>query len=501
MAAIKITDTVLRDGHQSLLATRMRVADMLPIAEKLDSVGFHSLEVWGGATFDTALRFLKEDPWERLRLLKGKITKTPLQMLLRGQNAVGYRHYADDVVIRFCELSVQNGMNIFRIFDAVNDTRNLETAMRAVKQAGGHAQGTISYTISPVFNADTAVQMARELEQMGADSICLKDMAGLLSPYVAAEIISRIKQNTALPVALHTHCTSGQADMAVIKAVESGVDIVDTAISSMSHGTSQPPTESVVAALRGTEHDTGLNLELLAEIADYFSEVRPKYAAFESNIFGVDTAVLLHQMPGGMISNMVNQLREQGAESRLPEVLEEMPRVREDLGFPPLVTPTSQIVGAQAVLNVLMGERYKIVSNEVRQYLAGFYGRPPAPINQEVQKKVLGSRQPITDRPADHIAPEMDKAREEMKEFGGEGDEDALSFALFPQPAKDFFAWRTAGGGPEPETVAAIAATLAANEPPKPVAAAVNGVNGGGSKTSFSDAAWRYAQRVRGMRG
>lgn len=500
MPAIKVTDTVLRDGHQSLLATRMRTEDMLPIAEKLDSVGFHSLEVWGGATFDTALRFLKEDPWERLRLLKQRITKTPLQMLLRGQNAVGYRHYADDVVIRFCELSVANGMNIFRIFDAVNDTRNLETAMRAVKRAGGHAQGTISYTISPVFNADTAVQMAKELEQMGADSICLKDMAGLLSPFVAGEIISRIRAQTTLPIALHSHCTSGQADMAYMKAIEAGVDIVDTAISSMSHGTSQPPTESVVAALRGTAYDTGLNLEVLAEVADYFSVVRRKYAAFESNIFGVDAAVLLHQMPGGMISNMVNQLREQNAEHRLPEVLEEMPRVREDLGFPPLVTPTSQIVGAQAVLNVLMGGRYKIVSNEVRQYLAGFYGRPPAPINEAVRAQVLGNRQPITGRPADDIEPELEKARQEAAALGGSGDEDALTYALFPQPAKDFFAWREAGGGPEPEVVAGIAAALAANEPPAPVVVQRNGT-ADGPRSAFSEAAWKYASRARSMRG
>jgi len=500
MASIKITDTALRDGHQSLLATRMRTEDMLPICEQMDAAGYHSLEVWGGATFDTALRFLKEDPWERLRLLKRHITKTPLQMLLRGQNAVGYRRYADDVVIRFCELSVEHGMNIFRIFDAVNDTRNFETALRAVKRAGGHAQGTISYTISPVFNVDTAVNMAKELEQMGADSLCLKDMAGLLSPYMAAKIIAGIKQNTSLPLALHSHCTSGQADMAYIKAIEAGVDIVDTAISSMAHQTSQPPTESVVAALQGTSYETGLNLALLAEIAEYFSGVRRKYAAFESNIFGVDAAVLLHQMPGGMISNMVNQLREQGAVDRLPEVLEEMPRVREDLGFPPLVTPTSQIVGAQAVLNVLMGERYKLVSTEVRQYLAGFYGRPPAPINEEVRRKVLGEREPITDRPADHIAPELEQARTESATFGGTGDEDALSYALFPQPAKDFFAWRASGGGPEPEVVAAVAAALAAVElvKPAPVPVATNGASRGGN---FSEAAWRYANRTRTMRG
>lgn len=500
MAAIKIMDTVLRDGHQSLLATRMRTEDMLPIAEALDEVGYHSLEVWGGATYDTALRFLKEDPWERLRLLRGRLKKTKTQMLLRGQNVLGYRHYADDVVERFCELSVENGMDIFRIFDAVNDTRNMETAFRAVKKAGGHVQGTICYTISPVFTADTAVEMAKELEQMGADSLCLKDMAGLLGPFECGELIARIKAASSLPLALHSHCTSGQADMAYMKAIEAGVDILDTAISSFCHGTSHPPTESVVAALNHSDRSTGLNLELLAEIADYFTEVRHKYAGFESNIFGVDAAVLLHQMPGGMISNMVSQLREQNAVQRLPEVLEEMPRVRSDLGYPPLVTPTSQIVGAQAVLNVLMGERYKIVSNEVRQYLAGMYGRPPAPINEEVQRKVLGKRQPVTDRPADHIAPEMEKAREESAAIGGTNDEDALSYALFPQVAKDYFEWRAAGGGPEPEVVAAIAAVIAANEPPAPVqvtTVAANGAAGAG----FSEAAWRYANRTRVMRG
>jgi pyruvate/oxaloacetate carboxyltransferase len=502
MPPIKIMDTVLRDGHQSLLATRMRTEDMLPIAEAMDAVGYHSVETWGGATFDAALRFLKEDPWERLKLLKARFKRTPMQMLLRGQNVVGYRNYADDVVEAFCEKAVEHGMTIFRIFDAVNDTRNMETAFRAVKRAGGHVQGTICYTISPVFTADTAVQMAKELEAMGADSLCLKDMAGLLGPQAADEIIRGIKAATSLPLALHSHCTSGQADMAYMKAIEAGVDIVDCAISSFSHGTSHPPTESVVAALRGTEQDTGLDLEPLAEIADYFSGVRRKYVAFESNIYGVDAAVLLHQMPGGMISNMVNQLREQGAEARLPEVLDEMPRVREDLGFPPLVTPTSQIVGAQAVLNVLMGERYKIVSNEVRQYLAGFYGRPPAPINEEVRRRVLGSRQPITDRPADHIEPEMAKAREEAAALGGTSEEDAIAYAIFPQPAKDFFEWRAAGGGPEPEVVAAIAAAIAADETPRPRAMAAAATNGATAPaTDFAAAAWRYAHRTRGMRG
>ncbi len=458
-----ITDVVLRDAHQSLLATRMRTEDMLPIAEKLDAVGYQSLEMWGGATFDTALRFLKEDPWERLRLLKRHITKTPLQMLLRGQNTVGYRHYADDVVTRFCEKAVENGMDVFRIFDAVNDTRNLETAIRAVQRAGGHVQGTICYTTSPVFNADTAVQMARELQQMGSHSLCLKDMAGLLDPYTAHEIISRIKAEIDLPLALHSHSTSGMADMVHIKAIEAGVDWVDTAISSMSHSTSHPPTESVVAAVRNTRWETGLDIELLADVAKYFANVRKKYVAFESNTFGVDADVLIHQMPGGMISNMVNQLREQNAEHRLPEVLEEMPRVREDMGFPPLVTPTSQIVGAQAVLNVLTGDRYSAVSNEVRQYFAGFYGRAPAPVNAEVQKKILGDREPITVRPADQITPELEVARAEIGDLA-RNEEDVISYAIFPQVARDFFEWRAAGGGPEKEVVAAIAAAMLADQ-------------------------------------
>ena len=485
-----ITDTAMRDAHQSLLATRLRTADLLPIAEKMDAVGYHSLEVWGGATFDTALRFLKEDPWERLRLLKERIKKTPLQMLLRGQNVVGYRHYADDVVERFCSKAVECGMDIFRIFDAVNDTRNLETAMRAVKQAGGHVQGTICYTISPVFTPDTAVQMARELEQMGSDSLCLKDMAGLLDPMTAFDIIGRIKAAVNLPLALHSHCTSGMADMVYIKAIEAGVDSVDTAISSMSHGTSQPPTESLVATLRGTRWDTGMDLALLAEIAEYFSEVRRRYAAFESNIFGVDAAVLIHQMPGGMISNMVNQLREQNALDRLPAVLEEMPRVRADLGYPPLVTPTSQIVGTQAVLNVLMGERYKTVTHEVRQYLAGHYGRPPAPVNEEVRRKVLGDRRPISSRPADELPPELEKARAELDGLA-QSEEDVLSYVLFPQVTRDYLEWRARGGGPAKEVVAAIAAALTADRAPRPAA------TDGHRVTS----PWRMAGRQRVHRG
>ncbi|MFN8558735.1 MAG: pyruvate carboxylase subunit B [Dehalococcoidia bacterium] len=492
--ALGITDTAMRDAHQSLLATRMRTADLLPIAEKMDAVGYYSLEVWGGATFDTALRFLKEDPWERLRLLKERIRRTPLQMLLRGQNAVGYRHYADDVVERFCAKAVENGMDIFRIFDAVNDTRNLETAIRAVKQAGGHAQGTICYTVSPVFNAETAVQMARELEQMGCHSLCLKDMAGLLDPMTAFAIVEQIKRAVALPLALHSHCTSGMADMVYIKAIEAGVDSIDTAISSMSHGTSQPPTESLVATLRGTRWDTGLDLHLLTEIAEYFAEARRRYAAFESNIFGVDAAVLIHQMPGGMISNMVNQLREQDALHRLPEVLEEMPRVRQDLGYPPLVTPTSQIVGAQAVLNVLLGERYRAVSNEVRQYLAGFYGRPPAPVNEDVRRKVLGDAVQITDRPADHIEPEMERARAEL---GGlaRNEEDVISYALFPQQTREFLQWLADGGRPDAEVVAAITAALLSGRERAPAGAGAPPTQDG------TGAVWRLAGRQRIQRG
>jgi pyruvate carboxylase subunit B len=488
--AIKITDTVLRDSHQSLLATRMRTEDMLPICEALDEIGYHSLEVWGGATFDTCLRFLHEDPWVRLRTLKQHLPKTPLQMLLRGQNAVGYRNYADDVVERFCYKSVENGMDIFRIFDAVNDTRNLETAMRAVKAAGGHAQGTICYTVSPVFTPETAVQMCRDLEQMGADSICLKDMAGLLDPYSAFAIVSKLRAATTLPLQLHSHCTSGFADMAYLKAIEAGMDIVDTAISSLSHGTSQPPTETLVATLRGGPNDTGLDLQKLTKIADYFANVRKKYAAFESETFGVDAGVLIHQMPGGMISNMVNQLREQNALDRLDEVLEEMPRVRRDMGYPPLVTPTSQIVGTQSVMNVLAGERYKRVTNEVRQYFMGFYGRAPAPVNTDVQAKVVAAGETIiSGRPADSLPPELEKARAEIGDLA-RSEEDVISYAIFPQVARDFFEWRNAGEKPEPAMVAAIAAVLAAEK-----SAAV-----APEQPSAPISVWRVDGRRRGLR-
>ncbi len=462
---LKITDTILRDAHQSLLATRMRTEHMLPIAEKLDAVGFHSLEVWGGATFDSAMRFLNEDPWERLRQLRKAFKKTKLQMLLRGQNVVGYRNYADDVVERFVIKARENGMDIFRIFDALNDVRNMQKAMEVAKRVGGHVQATICYTRSPVHNIPGFVEMGKTLREMGADSICIKDMAGLIDPFEAYELTKQLKEQVGLPVQLHCHYTSGMASMAYIKAVEAGVDVVDCAISSLSMGSSQPPTESLVAALRGTPRDTGLDLELLTEIARYFVDVRKEYAKFEMNLPPVDTNVLSFQIPGGMISNLVSQLRDAQAEHRLREVLAEVPRVREDLGFPPLVTPSSQIVGTQAVLNVLLGERYKMVPKEVKAYVQGFYGRPPAPIKPEVQKIIIGDEEPIKERPADLIEPEWAKAVEGSQPYA-QSDEDVLCYALFPQVAVEFFKRRAGELAPEPkhdaETVATIAAALTA---------------------------------------
>ena len=456
---VKITDTTLRDAHQSLLATRMRTEDMLPIAPEMDEVGFYSVEVWGGATFDTALRFLREDPWERLRQLKQRFKKTPLQMLLRGQNVVGYRHYPDDVVEKFVEKAAANGIDIFRIFDAVNDLRNLETAIAAARRAGAHVQGTICYTISPVHTTDIYVKMAKELVEMGSHSVCIKDMAGLLHPYNAYEIVSRIKQVVNVPVQLHCHCTSGMAEMAYVKAVEAGVDIIDCAISSLSQSTSQPPCESMVATFQGSERDTKLDLELLTRISDYFATARSKYAAFEGHV-PVDAGVLLHQVPGGMISNLLSQLREQGALDKLRLVLEEIPRVRADLGYPPLVTPTSQIVGTQAVLNTLLGERYKQVTRETRAYVQGYYGTPPVPIDQAVRQKIAGEGEVISSRPGDHLEPQLEKARQGMGDLAS-SEEDVLSYALFPQVARDFLEWQAGGAGLEAEVVAAIAATLA----------------------------------------
>lgn len=439
---VKITDTTMRDGHQSLLATRMRTEHMLPIAEKLDSAGFHSLEVWGGATFDSCMRFLNEDPWERLRVMR-RHYKTPLQMLLRGQNVVGYKHYADDVLTEFIKRAVYNGMDIFRIFDALNDIRNMEKAMEETKKAGGHVQATVVYTISPVHNLEFYIQMAKDLESLGADSIVLKDMAGILSPYAAYDIIKNWKEFLKIPVQLHCHYTSGMASMAYLKAIEAGVDVIDCALSSMALQTSQPATETMVASLQGTPRDTGLDIAHLSELSDYFKEVRKDYASVDSSAKTVDTNVLQQQIPGGMISNFVNQLKEQNALDKLPQVLEEVPRVRADFGYPPLVTPSSQIVGAQAALNVLMGERYKLATNEVKNYMRGYYGRPPAPINEEARKKIIGDEKPIDCRPADLIAPELPKAREEVGAYM-QKEEDVISAALFPQVAPKFLQERLA---------------------------------------------------------
>lgn len=432
-----ITDTTLRDAHQSLLATRMKTEDMLPIIEKMDAVGFHSVEVWGGATFDTCLRFLSEDPWERLRLLKKRFKKTPLQMLLRGQNLVGYRHYPDDVVEAFVKKAVDNGISIMRIFDALNDPRNMEKAFEAAKKAGAHVQGTVCYTISPVHDLEHYGRVAKSLKDMGADSLCLKDMAGILSPKACYDIVKLWKEEVGLPVQIHSHYTSGMASMAYLKGIEAGADVVDCAISSMSLASSQPPDETIVAALRGTPWDTGLDLELLSEIAGYFKEVRKKYAEFDKASPVPDPNVLRYQIPGGMISNFISQLKEQGQLDKLGQVLDEVPRVRKDLGYPPLVTPSSQIVGSQAALNVLTGERYKIVTNEVKDYFRGLYGRPPAPVDPEVQRKVIGDEKPVEKRPADYIEPGLEKARAELGHLYTQ-EEDVLSYALFPQQARKF---------------------------------------------------------------
>jgi oxaloacetate decarboxylase alpha subunit len=453
---VKITETVLRDAHQSLLATRMRTDDMLPIAPKLDEVGYHSVEMWGGATFDSAMRFLGEDPWDRIRRLKELMPNTPFQMLLRGQNIVCYHHYPDDVVERFVIRAYENGIEIFRIFDALNDVRNMEFAMKVAKRVGAHVQASICYTISPVHTIEGYVEIARELIDMGADSICLKDMAGLLDPFTAYELVKRLKEESEIPIQIHTHSTSGFATASVLKAIEAGVDFVDTAISSMALGTSQPPTETIVSILKGTLRDTGLDLDLLSEIAYYFSEVRKKYAKFESGI-GIDVNVIKYQIPGGMLSNLISQLREQNALERYRDVLEEVQRVRKELGYPPLVTPSSQLVGTQATLNVILGERYKIIPQEVKDYIKGFYGRPPAPIDQKVKEIAIGDEEPITCRPASLIPPGYEKAKEEIGDLA-RSEEEVLSYALFPQVAKEFLERRGKGG--KLEIVAAIAAVV-----------------------------------------
>jgi len=439
---VGITDTILRDAHQSLIATRMKIDEMLPVAEKLDEIGFHSLEMWGGATFDSCIRYLNEDPWERLRTMKGIIKKTPLQMLLRGQNLLGYHHYADDVVEMFVKKSVENGIDIIRIFDALNDVRNMEKAIKVTKETGAHAQGTVVYTISPVHNNDYYVSVAKDLIEMGIDSLCIKDMAGLLSPYDAFDLITMLKKQTDIPIQLHSHYTSGMASMTYLKAIEAGVDVVDTALSPFALGTSQPPTESIVAVLKNTPYDTKLDLEKISSISDHFKEVRKHYQ-IDSIITMVDTMVLNYQIPGGMISNLTSQLKQQNALDKLPEVLQEMPRVRKDLGYPPLVTPTSQIVGTQSVVNVLTGERYKMTINEVKNYVKGLYGKPPAPISPEFKEKIIGDEEVITCRPADLLEPELEKHFKEASYYI-EKDEDVLTYALFPQIAIKFFQERQA---------------------------------------------------------
>ncbi len=446
----KITDTVLRDAHQSLLATRMRTPDLLGAAPLLDKVGYWSLEAWGGATFDACLRFLKEDPWDRLVRMRKAIPNTRLQMLLRGQNLVGYRHYSDDVVKKFVERSAKNGIDVFRIFDALNDIRNMEVAIKAAKQAKATVEAAICYTTSPVHSHEGFVDMALKLAELKADTICIKDMAGLLTPAAAFDLVGKLKTKIGLPVHIHSHDSSGLAAMSYLKAIEAGADIVDTAISSMGSGTSQPATESIVAALQGTPYDTGLDLSLLAEIADYFRDVRKKYKRFESEYTAINTRTLVVQIPGGMISNLANQLKEQNALDRMNEVLAEIPQVRKDMGYPPLVTPTSQVVGTQATLNVLMGERYKVITSETRGYFRGLYGTPPGKVDETARKKAIGDEKPITCRPADLLEPELDKV---IRDIDGKAKtvEDVLTYALFPVVVLEFFEQREAGKlEPEP---------------------------------------------------
>ncbi|MBE5950297.1 MAG: oxaloacetate decarboxylase subunit alpha [Lachnospiraceae bacterium] len=443
---IGITETILRDAHQSLIATRMSTEQMLPIIEKMDQVGYHSVECWGGATFDASLRFLKEDPWERLRKLKAGFKNTKLQMLFRGQNILGYNHYSDDVVEYFVQKSIANGIDIIRIFDCFNDLRNLETAVKAAKKEQGHAQIALSYTLGDAYTLEYWKDIARRVEELGADSLCIKDMAGLLLPYKATELVEALKEGTQLPIQLHTHYTSGVASMTYLKAVEAGVDVIDTAMSPFSMGTSQPATEVMVETFKGTEYDTGFDQNLLAEIADYFRPMQEealKSGLLNPKVMGVDIKTLLYQVPGGMLSNLVSQLKEAKAEDKYYDVLREIPEVRKDFGEPPLVTPSSQIVGTQAVLNVLQGERYKMVTKESKKVLAGEFGETVKPFNKEVQKKAIGDAEPITCRPADLIPPQLDKFREDIKEWMQQ-EEDVLSYALFPQVAMDFFKHRQA---------------------------------------------------------
>ena len=496
MGKVGIMETAIRDGHQSLLATRMRTEDMLPALEAMDAAGYHAIEAWGGATFDTSLRFLKEDPWERLREIKKRLKHTPTQMLLRGQNAVGYRHYADDVIFAFCDRAVQNGMDIFRVFDALNDTRNLETPFEAVKRAGGHIQGTICYTTSPVHTLDNFAHLADRLVAMGAHSLCIKDMSGILSPAMAGKLTARLKKDhPQMPVQLHCHDTSGYSEMAYLEAIKAGADVIDCAISSLAGGTSHPATETLVAGLNEyDEYSTGMELEPLEWISQYFKDVRKKYWKFESGLLGVDAGVLRHQVPGGMISNLVGQLRDQGAESKLPLVLEENARVRADMGYPPLVTPSSQIVGTQAVFNVLMGGRYKSVTNETKNLARGMYGKTAQPISADILQAVLGDDKPIEHRPADDLKPEMEAAKVEAGPLARDID-DVLSFVMFPGPAKEFFQWRESGGGPEREMVAAIVGAMVIGEKKAAASAPVAAAPGPSASGS-----WSNFGRMRAMR-
>jgi pyruvate carboxylase subunit B len=437
---VKITETVLRDAHQSLLATRMRTRDMLEVVEQLDQIGYFSLEMWGGATFDTCIRYLNEDPWHRLRDIKKKMDNTYAQMLLRGQNLVGYRHYSDDVVEKFVTKAYQNGIDIFRIFDAVNDIRNMEQSIKVANRLGAHVQGTVCYTISPVHTVEKFVELAKQLEELECDSLCIKDMAGLLSPHEAVEIINAMKKEISIPISLHCHCTSGMAPMSYMAACGAGVDILDTALSPLAWGTSQPPTETVIAALKGTPYDTGLDLGAFEAVVEYFKDLKEKYRGILDPISEqIDTNVLIYQIPGGMLSNLVSQLKEQNALDKYEAVLEEMPRVRAELGYPPLVTPTSQIVGTQAVLNVLMGERYKVIPKEVKDYVRGLYGRSPAPLSPEIIGKIIGDEEPIHVRPADLLKPEYEKRKKEAEEMGiAKSEEDVLTYILYPAIAPKF---------------------------------------------------------------
>ncbi len=445
---LKITETALRDGHQSLIATRLKTEEILPILEKMDSVGYHSLEVWGGATFDACIRFLNEDPWERLRKIRSSVKNTKLQMLLRGQNLLGYRHYADDVVEEFVKKSIENGIDIIRVFDALNDFRNIEKSVEMIKKYKGHAQGCIAYTTSDIHTVDYYVEKVKELEKMNVDSICIKDMAGILLPNVAYELITKIKKTVDLPIELHTHATSGIAEMLYLRAIEAGVDIIDTAISPFAGGTSQPATESLAYVLQGSERDPKLNLNALAEIASYFKPIKEKYrqeGILNPKVMDIEPKTLMYQVPGGMLSNLLSQLTQQGAESKYEEVLQEIPRVRKDLGYPPLVTPLSQMVGTQAVFNVLTGERYKVIPSEIKDYLKGLYGMPPAKVDEEVKLKGIGNEEVMTCRPADLISDELNKLKNEIGELA-KSTEDVLTYALFPEVGKNFLMNRENAG-------------------------------------------------------